>query len=131
MSRIARYDEGTELSTEQILKTHEVPWESFTSLRLISDRDAQLIRKYDKRKHETQAELLEQVSCLPEPMLEVIFGPFLMTSRALFHQFSVLRYNFMKSMLHAERSCLLPSFSECPEECDQGGSRAVCTCTDR
>jgi len=28
---------------------------------LISDRDAQLIRKYDKRKRDTQAELLEQV----------------------------------------------------------------------
>ena len=57
-----RYDEGTDVSTEQVLKSHEVPWESFTSLRLISDRDAQLIRKYDKRKRETQAELLEQVS---------------------------------------------------------------------
>ncbi|KAL3157490.1 hypothetical protein ABBQ32_011954 [Trebouxia sp. C0010 RCD-2024] len=60
MSRNVRYEEGTELSTDQILKTHEVPWESFTSLRLISDRDAQLIRKYDKRKRDTQAELLEQ-----------------------------------------------------------------------
>ena len=56
-----RYDEGTDVSTEQVLKSHEVPWESFTSLRLISDRDAQLIRKYDKRKRDTQAELLEQV----------------------------------------------------------------------
>ena len=77
MSRNARYDEGTELSTEQILKTHEVPWESFTSLRLISDRDAQLIRKYDKRKRETQAELLEQVNCLPESHARGHrFGPF-------------------------------------------------------
>ena len=64
MSRNVRYEEGTELSTDQILKTHEVPWESFTSLRLISDRDAQLIRKYDKRKRDTQAELLEQVNIL-------------------------------------------------------------------
>ena len=61
MSRSTRYDEGTDVSTEQVLKSHEVPWESFTSLRLISDRDAQLIRKYDKRKRDTQAELLEQV----------------------------------------------------------------------
>lgn len=60
MSRPMRYDEGTDISTEQVLKSHEVPWESFTSLRLISDRDAQLIRKYDKRKRDTQAELLEQ-----------------------------------------------------------------------
>lgn len=66
MSRNSRYEETTELSTDQILKTHEVPWESFTSLRLISDRDAQLIRKYDKRKRDTQAELLEQVSILHE-----------------------------------------------------------------
>ena len=77
MSRNARYDEGTEQSTEQILKTHEVPWESFTSLRLISDRDAQLIRKYDKRKRETQAELLEQVSCRPEYDAQgQLLGPF-------------------------------------------------------
>ena len=62
MSRPMRFDEGTDVSTEQVLKSHEVPWESFTSLRLISDRDAQLIRKYDKRKRDTQAELLEQVS---------------------------------------------------------------------
>lgn len=62
MSRPGRpEDAGSDLTTEQILKTREVPWESFTSLRLISDRDVQLIRKYDKRKRETQAELLEQV----------------------------------------------------------------------
>ena len=65
MSRSMRYDEGTDVSTEQVLKSHEVPWESFTSLRLISDRDAQLIRKYDKRKRDTQAELLEQVGMTP------------------------------------------------------------------
>lgn len=64
MSRPMRYDEGTDISTEQVLKSHEVPWESFTSLRLISDRDAQLIRKYDKRKRDTQAELLEQVGII-------------------------------------------------------------------
>lgn len=58
-----RPEDGNDLlTTEQILKTREVPWESFTSLRLISDRDVQLIRKYDKRKRDTQAELLEQVS---------------------------------------------------------------------
>lgn len=57
-----RFDEGADVTTEQVLKSHEVPWESFTSLRLISDRDAQLIKKYDKRKRDTQAELLEQVS---------------------------------------------------------------------
>ncbi len=61
MSRSMRSDEGADVTTEQVLKSHEVPWESFTSLRLISDRDAQLIRKYDKRKRDTQAELLEQV----------------------------------------------------------------------
>lgn len=63
MSRSGRpEDGGTDLTTEQVLRNREVPWESFTSLRLISDRDVQLIRKYDKRKRETQAELLEQVS---------------------------------------------------------------------
>ena len=93
MSRNVRYDEGTELSTEQILKTHEVPWESFTSLRLISDRDAQLIRKYDKRKRETQAELLEQVSCQPEYHARgQLFGAFLIASHTLVLQASVLRY---------------------------------------
>ena len=65
MSRQTRSDDAGDVTTEQVLKSHEVPWESFTSLRLISDRDAQLIRKYDKRKRETQAELLEQVlKCL-------------------------------------------------------------------
>lgn len=63
MSRSGRPEEGgSDLTSELVLKTREVPWESFTSLRLISDRDVQLIRKYDKRKRETQAELLEQVS---------------------------------------------------------------------
>ena len=64
MSRQSRSDDAGDVTTEQILKSHEVPWESFTSLRLISDRDAQLIRKYDKRKRDTQAELLEQVTLL-------------------------------------------------------------------
>ncbi len=78
MSRSTRYDEGTDVSTEQVLKSHEVPWESFTSLRLISDRDAQLIRKYDKRKRDTQAELLEQVGITlwQQSALTSSMGPF-------------------------------------------------------
>ena len=38
-----------------------VPWESYSSAKLISDSDLQLIRKYDKRPKELRASMLEQV----------------------------------------------------------------------
>ena len=53
-------DEGTELSTPTVLK-RDTPWETYLTARLISDRDLQLIRRYDKRNAETQQDLLTEV----------------------------------------------------------------------
>ena len=49
-----------EPNTASVLR-RDLPWETYTTARLISDRDLQLIRKYDKRSRETQEELLEEV----------------------------------------------------------------------
>ena len=39
----------------------DIPWETYLTARLISDRDLQLIRRYDKRNAETQQDLLTEV----------------------------------------------------------------------
>ena len=39
----------------------EVPWETYLTARLISDRDLQLIKRYDKANRESQAQLLKEV----------------------------------------------------------------------
>lgn len=39
----------------------DVAWESFASARLISDKDVQLIRRYDKRSPELRASMLDEV----------------------------------------------------------------------
>ncbi len=61
-----------EPNTASVLR-RDLPWETYTTARLISDRDLQLIRKYDKRSRETQEELLEEVRlevvCLERPPL--------------------------------------------------------------
>ena len=62
-----------EPNTASVLR-HDLPWETHTIARLISDRDLQLIRKYDMRNRETQEELQEKVR--PEVMcLEAAFSP--------------------------------------------------------
>ena len=43
----------------------DIPWETYLTARLISDRDLQLIRRYDKRNAETQQDLLTEVSLQP------------------------------------------------------------------
>jgi V-type H+-transporting ATPase subunit H len=39
----------------------DIAWESFASARLISEKDLQLIRRYDKRSAELRASMLEEV----------------------------------------------------------------------
>ncbi|KAK9811416.1 hypothetical protein WJX72_003647 [[Myrmecia] bisecta] len=55
---MASYAEG-EPTTASIL-TRDIPWETFVVARLVSDRDLQLIRRYDKRPAETQTTLLDE-----------------------------------------------------------------------
>lgn len=49
-----------DLDTTQVLE-REVPWETYMTARLISDRDLQLIRRYDKKDPQTQEALLAEV----------------------------------------------------------------------
>lgn len=39
----------------------EIPWETYVTARLISERDVQLLRRYDKRPEELQSSLLDEV----------------------------------------------------------------------
>jgi hypothetical protein len=39
----------------------DVAWESFASARLISDKDLQLIKRYDKRSAELRSSMLDEV----------------------------------------------------------------------
>jgi V-type H+-transporting ATPase subunit H len=58
---MAAYAEDvSELTTTAVLK-REIPWESFLTARLISDKELVLIRKYDKRPADVQADLLAEV----------------------------------------------------------------------
>lgn len=41
----------------------DIPWETYMTARLITDRDLQLIRRYDKRSEELQNSLLDEVGC--------------------------------------------------------------------
>jgi V-type H+-transporting ATPase subunit H len=61
---MAAYAEDvSELTTTAVLK-REIPWESFLTARLISDKELVLIRKYDKRPADVQADLLAEVRAL-------------------------------------------------------------------
>lgn len=53
-----------ELTRHNVLK-RDIPWETYLTARLISDRDLQLIRRYDKRNAETQQDLLTEASLPP------------------------------------------------------------------
>lgn len=61
MSRRGYSEESSELSTPAVLK-REIPWDTYLTARLISDRDLQLIKRYDKAPKENQASLLKEVS---------------------------------------------------------------------
>lgn len=47
-------------SDSEIL-ARDIPWETYMTARLISDKDLQLIRRYDKRPEELKASLLDEV----------------------------------------------------------------------
>ncbi|KAK1390850.1 V-type proton ATPase subunit H [Heracleum sosnowskyi] len=48
-----------ELTTEQILK-RDIPWETYTSTKLISGTGLQLIKRYDKKPQDSKAQLLDE-----------------------------------------------------------------------
>lgn len=50
-------DDASELN--EILQ-RDIPWETYMTARLISDKDLQLIRRYDKRSEELQVSLLDE-----------------------------------------------------------------------
>ena len=52
-----------ELTTASVLK-RDLHWETYVTARLISERDLQLIRRYDKRGNQVQTSLLEEVRSL-------------------------------------------------------------------
>ena len=60
MARRGYNEESSELSTPAVLK-REIPWDTYLTARLISDRDLQLIKRYDKAPKENQASLLKEV----------------------------------------------------------------------
>ncbi len=53
-------EESSELTTTSVLKRN-IAWDTYLTARLISDHDLQLIRRYDKKNTETQADLLQEV----------------------------------------------------------------------
>lgn len=48
-------------STASILRTRDIPWDIYMTARLISDKDLQLLRRYDNKNPGTQARLLAEV----------------------------------------------------------------------
>jgi len=65
MYRRGYADDPSELSTHAVLK-REIPWDTYLTARLISDRDLQLIKRYDKAPKEQQAQLLKEVRTRPD-----------------------------------------------------------------
>lgn len=55
---VATNDDSSDL---QDILHRDIPWETYMTARLISDKDLQLIRRYDKRSEELQASLLDEV----------------------------------------------------------------------
>lgn len=49
-----------ELTTDEVLQ-RSIPWETYLTARLISDRDLQLIRRFDKSTETKQSSLVEEV----------------------------------------------------------------------
>ncbi|KDD73222.1 hypothetical protein H632_c2410p0, partial [Helicosporidium sp. ATCC 50920] len=47
-------------STASILRTRDIPWDIYMTARLISDKDLQLLRRYDNKNPGTQARLLAE-----------------------------------------------------------------------
>ena len=49
------------VDSARLLRESVVPWDIYYTARLISDRDVQLLRRYDKKDPDYQAKLLEEV----------------------------------------------------------------------
>lgn len=66
MARLAPVDTGLysdephELSSAQVLR-RDIPWDIYKSARFISDRELQLIKRYDKKDASYQGKLLAEV----------------------------------------------------------------------
>lgn len=67
-------EDNSDLTTRAVLR-RDIPWESFLTARLISDNELQLIRKYDKRPPDVQADLLSEVRLLRNPVLWIACEP--------------------------------------------------------
>lgn len=61
---MAGYGEGldpyTTLNTPTILRTRDIPWDIYMTARLISDRELQFLRRYDKKEPTYQTKLLKE-----------------------------------------------------------------------
>lgn len=53
--------DASDLTTSDVLK-RDVAWDTYLTARLISEKDLQLIRRYDKRGADVQKELLNEAS---------------------------------------------------------------------
>ena len=53
--------DASDLTTADVLK-RDVAWDTYLTARLISEKDLQLIRRYDKRGADVQKELLSEVN---------------------------------------------------------------------
>jgi V-ATPase subunit H len=53
--------------------TREVPWETYSTARLITDKDLQLIKRYDKRSEELRTSMLDEVQTNPARTLKGLF----------------------------------------------------------
>lgn len=51
-------EDGSEVAA---VLQRDIPWDTYMSARLITDKDLQLIRKYDKRSDDQRSSLLEGV----------------------------------------------------------------------
>jgi V-type H+-transporting ATPase subunit H len=49
--------------SSEVLSAH-IPWETYSTARLITEKDLQLIKRYDKRSEELRASMLDEVSGL-------------------------------------------------------------------
>ena len=64
---MAGYGEGlgvdpyAHLTVATILRTRDIPWDIYMTARLISDRELQLLRRYDKKEESYQSKLLREV----------------------------------------------------------------------
>jgi hypothetical protein len=50
----------------------DIPWETYMTARLITDKDLQLIRRYDKRAEDLQASLIDEVEHRQNPTISVL-----------------------------------------------------------